>query len=167
MKTDNPSLRPAIATLIALACLLAGAAMLLGWLPIDRPLPSLGQAVSAEATIVANRVQPGEWSRGKFPQKAADRYFVRVNFVAGDVAQSAEIQVGQAYYNANLPSAHVTVWYFPDRPQVAVLDRPGELTQTGSRFGLLFGWLLVGVGVWCGVISANKLYVARGGQSVL
>ena len=47
-------LHPAIATLLALASLAMGAALLLGWVVIDRPLPHLRELVSTEATIEQN-----------------------------------------------------------------------------------------------------------------
>lgn len=168
MTLDRPILRPAIATLAALACLVLGAAMLLGLLAVDRPLPPLSEAVSAEATITGRHIQPGKWSNSKFPRKSDDRYFVQVTFAASETeVQASDIEVGQAYFDANLPGKHVTVWYFPDRPQINALGEPDKLAGKGSQFGQLFGWLFLGLGAVGSVIYGNKLHVARGGRSLL
>jgi hypothetical protein len=168
MKLDSAIARAAIAMLLALACLVVGGALLLGWLPIDRRLPPLGDAVSVEATITGSRVQPGEWSRGKFPRKSGDRYFLQVAFpVSPTQVQANEIEVSRAEFDANLPGGRVTVWYFPEQPQISTLGGSEDLADKGSRFGQLLGWVLLGVGVAGTAIYGNKLHVARGGQSVL
>lgn len=142
--------------------------MLLGWVPIDRPLPPLANAVAAEATVTGSRLQPGEWSRGKFPRKGQDRYFVQVAFpVSATQVQANEIEVSQVEFDAYRPGQRVEVWYFPERPQLNALGGRGDLADKGSRFGQLFGWLLIGVGAAGTAIYGNKLHVARGGQSVL
>lgn len=167
-KAKPTTLPNAVGTLIAALMFVLGAALLAGLIAIDAPLPPLESAVSTDATIVGNRIQPGEWSRGKFPTKSADRYYVQISFVASDTQVHAnEVEVGQAYFNSHLPGKQVTAWYFPERPQVSVLNDPHELADKGSRFGQLFGWLFLGIGAAGAVIYGNKLHVARGGQSLL
>ena len=168
MPRITPTFRNAASVTMALLLLAFGAAMLLGLVGIDRKLPSIDTAVSATATITDHRIKPGEMSKGKFPRLSADRYFISVDYVSsGNEAQAHEIEVGQAYFNANQPGEQVKVWYFPDRPQVSVLDDPARLTETGSRFGVLLGWVLLAIGTGAGVVFGNRLIVARTGRSLL
>lgn len=164
----TPTVRYATGTLIAALLLVLGAALLVGFVSIDRPLPSIDTAVSATATIADNRIKPGEMTTGRFPGRTPDRYFVTVVYAVSNTrVETHEIEVGQAYFNAKLPGRQVTVWYFPDRPQVSVLDNPAELRETGSRFGTLLGLVLVAIGACAGLTFGNRLLIARRGYGVL
>jgi hypothetical protein len=168
MTLDRSIPRPAIATLASLACLVLGAAMLLGWLTVDRPLPPLSDAVSAVATVTGSRVQPGQLIGAKLPRKQDDRYLVQVTFaLSGTQVQANDIEVDQGTFTSHPQGTPVTIWYFPDRPQISVLGDPETLAGKGSHFGQLFGWLFAGLGAVGAVIYGNKLNVARGGRSLL
>ncbi len=168
MTFDRAILRPAIATLASLACLVLGAVLLLGWLPVDRPLPPLSDAVSAVATVTGSRVQPGQVIGAKLPRKQDDRYFVQVSFALSETqVQANDIEVDHGTFTSHPQGTPVTIWHFPDRPQISTLSDPETLAGKGSHFGQLFGWLLVGLGAVGAVIYGNELHVARGGCSLL
>lgn len=168
MLTSTPTVRYAMGTLIAVLLLVLGGALLAGLVSIDRPLPPVGTAVSATATISDNRIKPGEMTTGRFPGRTPDRHFVTVTYAVSDTrVETHEIEVGQAYFNTKLPGRQVTVWYFPERPQVSVLDDPAELRETGSRFGTLLGLVLVATGACAGLTFGNRLVIARRGYGVL
>jgi hypothetical protein len=159
---------PAIGAAIAALLLLMSAALLLGLVAIDRPLPSIDDAVSATATINGQRIKPGEMSNGKFPTRSSNRYFVHLAFVDSEgKAEAHEVELGQAGYNSHLPGSKVTVWYFPGRPQVTLLNDPAKLVETGSRFGLLLGGVLAVLGTCMGMHFGNRLFMARRGYSAL
>jgi hypothetical protein len=164
MNKISLNISPAIAALF----LIMGGVLLLGFVAIDRPLPSIDDAVSATATINGQRIKPGEMSTGKFPTRSSNRYFIHVTFVDSDgKAEAHEIEVGQAGFNSYLPGGKVTVWYFPGRPQVTVLNDPTKLVETGSRFGLLLGGVLAVLGTSMGIHFGNRLFMARRGYSLL
>jgi hypothetical protein len=168
MIKSTPTVRSAVGATIGVFLLALGAALLLGLVTIDRKLPSIDAAVSATATITNHRIKLAEMSNAKFPRLSDDRFFVSVAFVSsGNQAQAHEIEVGRAFFDANLPGRQVTVWYFPDRPQVSVIDDPARLAETGSRFGVMLGWVLVAIGAWSGIVCGNRLILARTGYSVL
>ncbi len=157
-----------MATLLALAALAMGGALLLGWVVIDRPLPPLSELVSAEAMIVSKRLQPGEWTGGKFPPKPIDRYFVLVSFPLSQTqVQSNEIEIGRAEFDTIRPGDEVRAWYFPEMPNINTIGNPATIANKGSRYAQLFGWVLVIAGTWGAVVQGNKWHMGRGGQSVL
>jgi len=159
---------PAIGAVFAALLLILGGALLLGLVAIDRPLPSIDAAVSATATVNGQRIKPGEMSTGKFPTRSSNRYFIHLAFVDSEGrAEAHEVEVGQAGFNTYLPGGKVTVWYFPGRPQVTVLNDPAKLAETGSQWGMLLGGVLAVLGACMGVHFGNRLFMARRGYSVL
>jgi hypothetical protein len=168
MNKISARIDPAIGATIAALLLIIGGALLLGLVAIDRPLPSIDDAVSATATVNGQRIKPGEMSNGKFPTRSADRYFIHVTFVDSEgKAEADEVEVGQAGFNSYLPGGKVTVWYFPGRPQVTVLNDPAKLVETGSRWGMLLGGVLAVLGACMGIHFGNRLFMARRGYSLL
>lgn len=167
-KSQPKTLPNAVATLVAVVCIVLGGALFAGWISVDRSLPPVETAISAEASVTHSRVQPGEMSRGKFPRRSADRYFLHLSFIdAAGRAEAHEVEVGQIDFGAHLPGGTVTVWYFPNRPHVTVLNDPAKLAETGSRYSALLGGVLGILGICLGVHFGNRLFVARRGYSLL
>lgn len=151
----------------AVILLVAGMALLVKFISIDEPVPAIATAVSTTGTINGQRIKPAE-TRGKYNTLTPASYYLSYSFVSSDgQAQFKEAEVGQAYFNSHLPGAKVTVWYFPDRPRLSVLDDPAELAEAGSHYGVLFGGLLVVLGIWAGLHFGNRLFMERRGYSLL
>jgi hypothetical protein len=168
MTRAKPLFRYAAGTLFAALFFVLGAAMLADLIDIDRPLPALDTAISAEATVTGNRVMAGHQSMGKFPRPSRNRYFITVAFVAGDnQLQANEISVGQTTFNSHLPGQKVTVWYFPGRPQASVLDEPRQLAEAGSHWGKLLGLVFLCGGGWAALMLGNRLIIAHRGYGLL
>jgi hypothetical protein len=165
MKHTLQQARYIAATIVALACIALGAALLLGWVAID---PQLSPPKSAAAVVTGSRIEAGEWKWGKFPQPGDDRFVLAVAFpVDGGTTKAGELQVTKAVFDAQPVGSTLTVWYAADRPDIIVMGNPDGLTEKRSRYGELFGWLLLGLGAAGAVISGNRLHVARGGRSLL
>jgi len=151
------------ATLVALGCAALGGALLLGWIVIDRQTPPHQRAL---AVVVDGRIEPGEWTWGKLPRQGADRHLLAVTFPVDGATQAGELQVPKAVFDTQPVGSTLAVWYSPERPDLVVLSAP-QGAATRSRFGLLLGWLFLGLGTAGAVVLGNRLHVARGGQSLL
>jgi hypothetical protein len=169
MNKPRPQTLPnAVATLVAVLCIVLGAALCAGLIGIDRTLPAVETAISAEAMVTHNRIKPGEMSGGKFPRMSPDQYYLHLSFIdSTGRAEAHEVEVGSIDFNTHLPGGTVTVWYFPGRPEVTVLDDPAKLAETGSHWGMLLGGLLLVLGAAMGLHFGNRLFMARRGYSLL
>ena len=165
---SNQTLLFAAGALAGIMTFLFGIVLITRLVAFEPDLPPLDVAISAEATVTIRTFIPEQAGTGRNDRKLGGRYMLHYAFLDGDdTLQSVDAEVSAIYFNAHPEGSTVTAYYFPGRPQVSVLDSPAGLAVTGSRWGQLFGGLLLLVGGIAAVTLGNRVAIARRGHGWL
>jgi hypothetical protein len=134
----------------------------------DPDLPPLSVAISTDATISARSIAPDVPSSGKQIEALGYRYVLSYAFFDEDhIMQGGDVEVSAIYYYAHPEGSMVKAWYFSGRSNVSVLDDPAGLAASGSRWGQLFGGILLVVGGISAVTLGNRAAIAFRGHGWL